>query len=277
MAFVVEDGSGVIGATSNVALQEYKDYFIDRGSTPTESDPDIQIALIRGTDYIDTQFARSLRGIRQFEDLASRSILTFTAVPTDGETITVGSVVYTFRTTPVDDTDIEIAANLFLTLIALSVALTTAENEDFLGVMLSGVTGMVMYTLHDGIVTTETLANGSFDVAASVGFSPDPQPLEFPRVQLFDIENNNAIEGMPPNLKIATILYANRAIDSVLLPDPTVDASGLQLTGTVTKVGPIEIRNTFSELLVRQVITPYPAADLLMADFTSNNSGTIRA
>lgn len=58
MAFVVEDGTGLANATSYVSVQEYRDYFTDRGiDKSSEADADIQGYLVRATEYIDLNFS----------------------------------------------------------------------------------------------------------------------------------------------------------------------------------------------------------------------------
>jgi len=53
MAFIVEDGTIVTGATSYVTVAYYKSYWLDRGITVAESDPVIQAALVVVTQYVD--------------------------------------------------------------------------------------------------------------------------------------------------------------------------------------------------------------------------------
>lgn len=85
----------------------------------------------------------------------------------------------------------------------------------------------------------------------------DTQALSFPR--------NNALPPLPTNLRKATMEYALRAITVVLLPDPTFDATGLQVTSVEKQVGPIVKKTTYSDVANRiDIIHPYPAADLLL-------------
>ena len=56
--FVVEDGTGLPDANSYVSVQEYRDYFSDRGiDVLSETDLEIEGRLVRGTDFIDLQYA----------------------------------------------------------------------------------------------------------------------------------------------------------------------------------------------------------------------------
>jgi hypothetical protein len=88
-----------------------------------------------------------------------------------------------------------------------------------------------------------------------------PQALSFPRL---DIEADDVV---PVGILRATFEYALRALDGPLLPDPKTDASGMTVTGKVTKVGPIETRLNYSASGVVQTMRPYPAADMLIAPF----------
>lgn len=57
MAFVVEDGTGLSNATSYVTVQEYRDYYTDRGIDKSgETDAQIQGYLVQATDFIDLEY-----------------------------------------------------------------------------------------------------------------------------------------------------------------------------------------------------------------------------
>lgn len=93
------------------------------------------------------------------------------------------------------------------------------------------------------------------------------QALEFPRTPWV---------GIPTNLKKATAEYALRASSAPLAPDPVQDPSGYQVSRRMEKVGPIEERTDFAFLgpgAVRQLLKPYPAADLLLRQFISSGQG----
>lgn len=265
---VVEDGNGVLNANSYGSVTEYTTYWKNRGTIPTEEPSVIQANLIKATDYIDRRFGRSLRGQRAFDNLASRSVLTFTGQPLDTETITVGSVVYTFKTTPVSTNDIEIGNNLYQSLQNLVASLGSVDNDDFLSTVFNGVDTVHIFTEYDGVTTTETLTNGSFDVAASQGYSNFPQSLEFPRRYLYDRTSGLLVEGIPNEIKYATFEYAKRAISSDLWPDPSVDDTGVQVVKLRDKVGPLETEKIFNEFKSGKTIRPYPTADALVRKYT---------
>jgi hypothetical protein len=57
MAFIVEDGTGLSNANSYVAVQEYRDYYTDRGiDKASETDDQIQGYLVQGTEFIDLTY-----------------------------------------------------------------------------------------------------------------------------------------------------------------------------------------------------------------------------
>ena len=57
MAFIVEDGTGLVDSNSYVTVQEYRDYATDRGKDVTaELDADIQGYLVEATDYMDLSY-----------------------------------------------------------------------------------------------------------------------------------------------------------------------------------------------------------------------------
>ena len=71
MAFVVEDGTGLSDATSFASVAELKAYLDDRGRDRSSfSDTQIQQALIRASDYIETRWRVRFKGRRLSADQA---------------------------------------------------------------------------------------------------------------------------------------------------------------------------------------------------------------
>ena len=68
MAFVVEDGTGLINSNGYVTAQELKDYFKDRGRTITPPTGDIEKAIVRATDFIDSKFHLRMLGNAKFPE-----------------------------------------------------------------------------------------------------------------------------------------------------------------------------------------------------------------
>lgn len=64
MAFVVEDGTVVVGANSLVAVVEADEYFADRGYAAWSalSASQKQVALIQGTDFLERRYGGRWRG-----------------------------------------------------------------------------------------------------------------------------------------------------------------------------------------------------------------------
>lgn len=72
---------------------------------------------------------------------------------------------------------------------------------------------------------------------------------------------------LPPQLVKACCEYAFRAAKAALAPDPEVDPSGYEVTQKMTKVGPIETLTRYATAgpgSMRQLLTPYPIADMLL-------------
>lgn len=66
MAFTVEDGSGVAGANAYITVAFYRSYHLDRGNDQSaSSEADIQVWIIKATDYVEKRFGRLFRGHRQ--------------------------------------------------------------------------------------------------------------------------------------------------------------------------------------------------------------------
>lgn len=278
MAFTVEDGTGVKGANSYVTTAFFKDYFKDRPEDAPVANTDIQPLLVAATRYIDNTFRLRFKGQRQRNTLLARSTLTVTANPADTETVTFGSNTYTFKTTPVADQDVEIGDTAEDSLVNLAAKIAEIDTDDYQGSWVADedVSAIGLFTLADGVTTTETLANGSFDVAATIGESRHRQPLEFPRQNLRDSENQ-LIDDIPYNLKAACCEYAFRQNTAALAPDPTIDASGRPVVESMTKVGPIETKTVFASDNTPGVITkPYPIADRLLNEYLQPAGGAVR-
>jgi len=97
------------------------------------------------------------------------------------------------------------------------------------------------------------------------------QALSFPRLCLYD-HNGYLVTGVPKQVKAAQAEYMRRALASPLLPDPTQAGN---LTMNRNKVGPIETEQQFVPGSV-QLTKPYPAADVLLAEFLYTGSYSYR-
>lgn len=280
MSHVLETGRGVLNANGYGSAAEYKTYFRARGVTVTATTSQIEAAIIKATSYIDKRFGLRFKGQPEFDNLASRSVLTFTGQPANDETIVVGSVTYTFKTTltvPAVDTEIEIGFNLNESLTNAVATLLNSTNADLTALHNDTVSVLTIYTSKDGIGTTETIANATFDGTTSKGFSSSPQPLQFPRKNLIDDVTGLTIAGIPTELKQATFEYASRAISSSLLPDPVVDTTGRFVTEDKKVIGPIETTKKFSQFKSVDLVKPYPEADFLIGKFLKPVGRAIRA
>lgn len=280
MAFIVEDGTGVKGANSYGTLQGFKDYFTgrpDEAAAIALTDSVIQSLLVAASDYIDTRWGRRFLGSRAFQALLSRSVLTLTDNPTDGETVTFGAETYTFRASPTLDNDVEIGASTRGTLDNLIETIATVDVVDFAGATYADpdVNALTLFAATDGVTTTDGLANGSFDNATTSGLSRKRQPMEFPREDLTDWDGEDVV-GVPDQLKEATYEYAFRANSGDLAPDPTVHASGQSLVRDRTKVGPIETEVEFTGSTTIRITKPFPSADRLLQEYV-RSGGVIRA
>ena len=67
MSFIVQDPDAPkTDATAYIAVQAFKDYHDDRGNTYTAIDTDIEKAIVRATDYMDSRW--TFAGSRQDAD-----------------------------------------------------------------------------------------------------------------------------------------------------------------------------------------------------------------
>ncbi len=289
MAIIVEDGSGKKDAGSYTTEAYFRAYFLARAIDVTALDATaVEALLVAATDYIGTRWGLRFLGNRLFKTLTSRSEFTLSAQPSDGETVTIGSAVVTFKvtlsTSPAVDTEALIGSTITDTLNNLGSALFAADQDldnddqtisDFLIVDPDSPT-LTCYVTRDGVATTEAVTNGAFDAALSSGVSGRPQPLDFPRKNLYD-RDGILVDGIPVKLKDCVCEYAYRANSAALSPDPETTDSGLRTTGIFEKVGPIETKTTFAENQTAQITKPYPAADRLLQEYVRNANSVIRA
>jgi len=275
MAFTVEDGSGVKGATSYTTVAFFRAYFADRGiDVSSLTDDQVQAALVAATDYIDTRWGLRFLGRRRWYSLLSRVVFSLSDQPTDGETITIGGDVFTFRNDPTLDTEIEIGDTVLETIANIPGVVSNDYVSSFF-LADPDVAALTIYISKDGIAVSTDAVNGAFDNATSTGYSSKQQPLEFPREYLRD-RTGELVDSVPDRLKEATCEYAYRANSSSLAPDPTTDATGLQVTGTRKKVGPIETEIQYAEGAIVKITKPYPAADRLLQEYVTSGNQVIR-
>ena len=274
MAFIVENGSGIKNANSMATVAFFKSYFGDRGKDISAlSDEKIQQLLVAGADYIKIRFGRIFRGRTKWRNLLSRSTLTFTEQPTDGQTVIVGSTTFTFRTTASEVTDVEIGRNTLQSIINLQSKLASDEIRLSERLDLDEAV-LTVYTDYDGVSVSTTVTNATFLPANTTGSSAQPQTMPFPRVGLYD-RNGDLVSGVPFDIQAANAEYALRANTADLAPDPTIDASGRSVTRTRKKVGPIERETEFAEGSSIRITRPYPATDRLLFPYTAQQ-GVIR-
>jgi hypothetical protein len=104
------------------------------------------------------------------------------------------------------------------------------------------------------------------------------QGLGWPRINVWDRDGYLLDPDLlPVVLEQATAEYAVRALDSALLPDPTVDDSGKAVTASTDIIGPIEETRKFTEGAdIAFLIRPYPAADRLLEPLLVTSGRVIR-
>lgn len=277
MAIIIEDGTGVKGANSYVSVSFFNDYFDARGNNPSLADSVVQQLCVKATQYIDTTWGRKFKGFKQFsKNLTSRSILSFTDQPANAESFTLDNTEYFFVTEVTGTNEILIGLSLWDTIANTVSVVSSSSNSS-----VESITGdfeenkVIVYFTRDGVSSTETIANGSFDSAVSYGRTSLPQPLEFPRRALYYPDGSSVI-GIPPNLKAATCEYALEANTTNLNPSIAFNDSGQRLTMAREKTGPLESEKRFAETGDILTIRPIPIADSLLKPFVSSG-GVIRA
>lgn len=285
MTVIVEDGSGVQGANSYSTAAAVLAYLTDRNrqtenAWDTVGAPAQEAAVIAATDFIENRFKLRFKGTICFPLLnTARTVMTFTVLPVDAETVTLDTDVFTFKDTPVATNDVQIGATITesidnLILKVAEISTTIATGTFFGDAML--IAAAIPGTGGNNLVTSSTVTGATFSFATTRGGDDRdaPQPLSFPRANLFS-RDGAIIVGIPDRLIQATAEYAVRALTGVLQNDVVPDASGRVTTATKVKVGPIETETKFQESTTVQIAI-YPAADALLAEYLNPTGGVFR-
>lgn len=304
MALTVQNSDGsVSGANAYVTLAEFKSYHGDRGNDYSAfSDPQINSAIIRATDFIDTRFA--FRGVKQTFGVKATGTLTGTGNFSLNDSVTIGSKTYTFKAAASQPYQVVLGGDLATSLDKLTKALsgTGTPGVDYgVGTEAHGD----VTSAHDATTLTVTAVTGGADgnaipttetsTAASWGGTTldggGAQTTEFPRkagtesfvpfIEPFSIPlvldgslntftllvgpDGLQIIGIPVALKRACNEYSFRALVQPLLQDAPAPEGG----GLISKhsVQVETIQETFEYQQVQSggfVLSVYPAADLLL-------------
>ena len=62
MAFILENGTGVEGANAYTTAEAVRSYWLDRGVTLTQTDPQVEAAIIISSQYVD--FNNAFKGFK---------------------------------------------------------------------------------------------------------------------------------------------------------------------------------------------------------------------
>lgn len=281
MSMIVEDGSGIYEANSYAGLSYAHSYLHRRNRHTTwdaASTAVREAALIAATDYIDKRFGPVFLGYKKFTDLtvAASNYLNFNSQPTNGNTVTVGSVTLTFVSGAPGAGEVEIGANIAATIGNLLAALSSHPEVN---AEIAGATA---------IIVRNKLTGDQADILCSVvsnhlvwdydklvgGIDSAEQMLEWPRVNAVSRVGVPFI-GIPEKLRQATVEYAFRAISGSLMPDPVVGDTGQDIRRQFEKVGPIETETAYSAS-VKQIFKKYPEADRLLGELIGATGGVYR-
>lgn len=267
MAFVVETGFGIVGATSYATVAQFRAYLIDRGragvtsSLPT--DAAVQSQLIRATDYVERRWSGQFNGSRRFTSLLNVASLTMTAVPLADATVTIGARVFRFDDPIVIQPDgavtvdpgasiIDAIANLRTAIDAIGAASASDVSPD--GLSLAVYTGSPVSVATDAV-------GAAWDRSTTSGASPLGQPLSWPRVNAY-FADGSAARGVPPLIRDATIEYAYRAGFEDLIPDAAPNSQNGVVRSITEQVGPIRTSTEFFG--AGPTIRTYPAVDSML-------------
>ena len=281
MSIIVEDGSGIYEANSYAGLSYAHSYLHRRNRHTTWDAASMAVreaALIAATDYIDKRFGSVFLGYKKFTELsvAASNYLNFNSKPTNGNTVTVGSVTLTFVSNAPGAGEVEIGADIAATIVNLLTALTSHPEVN------SETAGS------NAIIVRNKLTGEQPDILCSVssshiewdynkligGVDSTEQMLEWPREGAVSRVAIPFI-GVPEKLRQATVEYAFRAMTETLMPDPVTGDTGQEIRRVMEKVGPIETETAYSAT-VRQIFKKYPEADRLLGELIGPAGGVYR-
>lgn len=299
MPFIIEDGTGHSQANAYASVAYVLNYLTERNRQDENGWADLdlnvrQANIIAATDYIDKRFGKCFKGQKEFESLTQAvGVLTFTGIPISTETVTIGSRVYTYRGALTGADDVLVGTSIKACIDNLINAIGGGEGEG-----TTYGTGTVPHadvfvepfesdqmvchendggTVGNSIATLTTVTGATWTNTTLTGGTEvgRPQPLQFPRVVLYD-PDGFLVVGMPDKLLQSTSEYAVRAAAAVLQPDPDV-TTGLQLIETDEKVDVLQEKKKYSDGGRVQISIPYPAADGLLTEYLQITGLVLRA
>jgi hypothetical protein len=281
MTLIVEDGSGILYANSYAGLS-YAHAYLHRRLRNTSWDAATvqarEAALVAATDYIDKRFGSRFSGIKLYLelDVFAENFLQFASQPQNNQTLTIGSVTYTFKNVVSVTNDILIGASITATITNFLAAVATHPdvNAEAAGADSVIVTHKLAGEQAEVLTSTDGPTRLSWDYAQLVLPSSGEQPLEWPRDYVYS-RAGIALTGIPEKLRQATVEYASRAITAGLMPDPVVSDTGQDIRRKFEKVGPIEEETVYSTQ-VREVFKRFPEADKLLAELIIGSGGVTR-
>lgn len=290
MTLVLETGQGVRDANA-YALPSFVTTYLTRLNRISENgwedaDPEAQeAAIIAATSYIDTRFGASLFGTRRysFEGVAAFGKIEVTGLATANATLTVGTTVYTFVSAANEFNENEIVIPATQTELIQNIIAAVADDAAFSAAVDDENANRIVFTAaragdqYDDLDALIATSDGNITVVGfKNGADAGSQPLEFPRLNLFD-RSGRRVDGVPRRVREATAEYAVRALAAQLYRDPTVDDRGRAVTEFSERVGPIETTTRYSEgAALDSVLKPYPAADRLLQDFVAASGRVVR-
>jgi hypothetical protein len=305
MTLSVQNSTGTVsGANAYITLAAFKAYHDARGNAySTFTDPQIAAAIVRATDFLDTRF--TYRGTKQPHGVPAGGTLTAAGQFSDGETVTIGDAVYTFRAVPSLANDIRIGGSLDASLANIakaidgtgaagtdygaetqphgSVAATSTSNTLDLVAVQGGVGGNTIATtttagqatwggatLSGGMAqTTEWPRMAGTDVLPSV-FDDFASPILLDvltgTVILLVGPDGLQIDGIPPAVERACAEYALRALSAPLFQDAPAPEGGNFLKEHDVTVDVISEHTKYEQMQSGSFAMPaFPQADLWLA------------
>ena len=281
MSMIVEDGSGIYEANSYAGLSYAHSYLHRRNRHSTWDATTAAVreaALIAATDYIDKRFGSSFLGHKKFTELsvAASNFLQFNTQPTNGNSVTIGSVTLTFVNNAPGAGEVEIGSTVAVTIGNVLAALASHPQVDAETAGSNSIIVRNKLTGEQEDILCSAISNHiEWDYDKLIGgIDSTEQMLGWPREGAISRVSVPFI-GIPEKLRQTTVEYAFRAISGTLMPDPVTSDTGQDVRRIMEKVGPIETETAYSNT-VRQIFKKYPEADRLLGELIGSTGGVYR-
>jgi len=295
MNFLVENGSGNYNANALAGLGFVQQYLRVRGlavSWDVATVASQKEWIIEATDYLENRWGNRFQGKKAITNIvvSAYNFLNLLAQPSNLDTFTIGAITYRFTTTVSTAYDITIGVSLAATVSNVISAINLTGTNDLeyaTGTLINAdvsvdsfsessirITSRLVGELgNESAVCSSATVNFDFDNLYN-GLNVAEQNLSFPRLYLYS-STGIPVTGVPLKIKKAIAELAYRAQTGSLMADPVIDSTGMQVTKTFDKVGPIEQEREYVGGSGQSLFKKFPIVENLVKEFIIGGQGGV--